>query len=158
MRKRRAENQQPTSGSCSPGCKYPRARSWQEETRPDVRGKGTALRGRERPAGGETVGAEPEKVAQGALHRPAAKGRERLCLGTVAEASEKDFRSHPFNLIPSRGMRQGRRIRTLALDRRYPANGNVSGFSRVFSGKVTGPPTRCDSNTALIISTVIRPS
>src|SRR5215212_1430916 len=34
----------------------------------------------------------------------------------------------------------------------------VSGFLRVLSGSLTGPPTRHDSNTDAIISTVILPS
>ena len=38
----------------------------------------------------------------------------------------------------------------------WRAHSSVSGFSRVFSGKVTGPPTRWLSKQAAIISTAVR--
>ncbi|TXT33132.1 MAG: hypothetical protein FD138_1948 [Planctomycetota bacterium] len=35
---------------------------------------------------------------------------------------------------------------------------SVNGFARVFNGKSTGPPTRCDSKMAAIISIIDRES
>ena len=69
-------------------------------------------------------------------------------------------------LVAGSGFRRKRKLRCAApepgtwnpepLPLGWRAHSSVSGFSRVFSGKLTGPPMRWLSKQATIISTAVR--